>query len=200
MKNVLCKNALIIQSINSLLASREFCYLEITFAYILDPDQDQLNISPDLDPNCLKLFFFFKKVSRRQQKHENLAMQQVKTDISQSIFLIVKIGVTTQPLSLTLIFRGTQFYEAQREFLELQLYYLSKMNHVPPHIGPRLSHLCFLICQKYEQENPYLVSYICSCIILVGSNVLLVLIWVQTVSKGYQQMTNVSASCIARKE
>ena len=32
-----------------------FCCLPITFANSLDPDQDQQNIGPDLDPNCLTL-------------------------------------------------------------------------------------------------------------------------------------------------
>ena len=31
------------------------CHLLITFANSLDPDQDRLNVSPDLDPNCLTL-------------------------------------------------------------------------------------------------------------------------------------------------
>ena len=31
----------------------ETCHLLITFANSLDPDQDQQNVGPDLDPNCL---------------------------------------------------------------------------------------------------------------------------------------------------
>ena len=41
--------------INSFLASRDFCCLLITFANRLGPDQDQQNVGPDLDPNCLTL-------------------------------------------------------------------------------------------------------------------------------------------------
>ena len=37
----------------SLLAA--ICHLLITFAYSLDPDQDQQNVGPDLDPNRLTL-------------------------------------------------------------------------------------------------------------------------------------------------
>ena len=32
-----------------------FCLLLITFSNRLDPDQDQQNVSPNLDPNCLTL-------------------------------------------------------------------------------------------------------------------------------------------------
>ena len=41
--------------INYFLASGNFCHLLITFANSLDPDQDQLNVLLDLDPNCLQL-------------------------------------------------------------------------------------------------------------------------------------------------
>ena len=37
------------------LASINFCHLGITFANKLNPDQDQQNVGPDLDPNCLTL-------------------------------------------------------------------------------------------------------------------------------------------------
>ena len=43
------------QLINSFLASSDFCHLLKTFANSLDPDQDQQNVGPDLDPNCLTL-------------------------------------------------------------------------------------------------------------------------------------------------
>ena len=32
------------------------CHLLIAFANSLDPDQDNQNVSPDLDPNCLLRF------------------------------------------------------------------------------------------------------------------------------------------------
>ena len=38
---------------NSFLASGDFCHLLIIFANSLDPDQDQQNVGPDLDQNCL---------------------------------------------------------------------------------------------------------------------------------------------------
>ena len=37
----------------SFYASGDFCRLVITFANSLDPDQDRLNVGPDLDPNRL---------------------------------------------------------------------------------------------------------------------------------------------------
>ena len=41
---------------NYFYASGDFCCLLITFANSLDPDQDQQNVGPDLDPNCLTLW------------------------------------------------------------------------------------------------------------------------------------------------
>ena len=41
--------------LNFFLASGNFCCLLITFANSLDPDQDQQNVCPDLDPKCLTL-------------------------------------------------------------------------------------------------------------------------------------------------
>ena len=38
-------------SVNSVLASGDFCRLLITFANNLDPDQDRQNVGPDLNPN-----------------------------------------------------------------------------------------------------------------------------------------------------
>ena len=38
---------------NSLPVRGEFCFLLITFANSLDPDQAGQNVVPDLDPNCL---------------------------------------------------------------------------------------------------------------------------------------------------
>ena len=71
-----------------------------------------------------------------------------------------KALLESNEISYTLMFFSSdQFEESRRDLLELQIYYLNRMNHVPPHIGPRLSHLCFLICNKYEMENPYLVTH-----------------------------------------
>ena len=44
-----------LSSINTFLASGDFCRLLITFANSLDPDQARQNVGPDLDPNCLTL-------------------------------------------------------------------------------------------------------------------------------------------------
>ena len=38
-----------------------FCCLQITFANSLDPDQDQQNVSPDLDPKFNTLVVFLKR-------------------------------------------------------------------------------------------------------------------------------------------
>ena len=63
----------LIISCSSFLASGDFCHLLITFANILDPDEDSQNVGPDLDPNRLiVLMKFFFKVSRQQQNHERL--------------------------------------------------------------------------------------------------------------------------------
>ena len=40
---------------NSLPAKGDFCWLLISFAKSLDPDQARQNVGPDLDPNCLTL-------------------------------------------------------------------------------------------------------------------------------------------------
>ena len=41
--------------LNSILANCNFCHPLITFENSLDPDQDQQNVGPDLDPNRLTL-------------------------------------------------------------------------------------------------------------------------------------------------
>ena len=52
----------------------------ITFVHSLDPDQDQGNVKPDLDPNCLTLFsvperFFFKKSILKKSADDNKSMK-----------------------------------------------------------------------------------------------------------------------------
>ena len=72
--------------------ARDFCRLLITFANILDPDQDRQNGSGSKPFDNLMLFLkdFFKKlilkkVSRRQQKHEKLpSMQRVNANKGKS--------------------------------------------------------------------------------------------------------------------
>ena len=41
--------------INLFPASKDICFLLITLANSLDPDQDRHNVGPDLDPDCLIL-------------------------------------------------------------------------------------------------------------------------------------------------
>ena len=52
----------IIKPVNSFPASGDFCYLLITFANSLDPDQARQNVGPDLDPNCLTLWWYSVKI------------------------------------------------------------------------------------------------------------------------------------------
>ena len=48
--------------LNSFPASGDFCRLLITFANSLDPDQARQNVGPDLDPNCLTLWWYSWKI------------------------------------------------------------------------------------------------------------------------------------------
>ena len=61
--------------LNSFLAGGEFCCLLITFANSLDPDQDRLNVGPDLVPNGLTLIMvlkeFFEKVNFQKKSADN---------------------------------------------------------------------------------------------------------------------------------
>ena len=59
---------------NSFPTSGNICRLLITFANSLDPDQARRNVGPDLDPNCLTLwwyslkdFFFFVKINLKKK-------------------------------------------------------------------------------------------------------------------------------------
>ena len=47
---------------NSFPASGDFCCLLTTFANSLDPDQAWQNVGPDLDPNCLTLWWYSWKI------------------------------------------------------------------------------------------------------------------------------------------
>ena len=87
----------------------ETCRLLITFANSLEPDQDQQNVGPDLDPNCLcsthfvKELILKKKISRRQGKHEKLPSMQRAENLSvfhQRVFS-PKQCVKTSTVSLT---------------------------------------------------------------------------------------------------
>ena len=40
---------------DSISANGDFFHVPLTFANSLDPDQDQQNVGPDLDPKCLAL-------------------------------------------------------------------------------------------------------------------------------------------------
>ena len=56
---------------------------QITFANSLDPDQDQQNVGPDLDPNCLTILIgflgeFFEKViyEKKKSAEDNKSMKK----------------------------------------------------------------------------------------------------------------------------
>ena len=51
-----------ILTLNSFPTSGYFCHLLITFANSLDPDQARQNVGPDLDPNCLTLWWYSWKI------------------------------------------------------------------------------------------------------------------------------------------
>ena len=61
--------------ITSFPASGDFCRLLITRANSLDPDQARQNVGPDLDPNCLTLWwyswkFFLKKIKLKKKNNK----------------------------------------------------------------------------------------------------------------------------------
>ena len=51
------------------------CRLLITFANSLDPDQDQQNIGPDLDPNSLTLIVFMKDFFKKKSADDNKSVK-----------------------------------------------------------------------------------------------------------------------------
>ena len=74
---------------NSSLASRDFCHLLITFENSLDPDQDQQNIGPDLDPNCLTIRqyswkVFWKGLFWKKSGEDNRSMK-IKSGVGSNI-------------------------------------------------------------------------------------------------------------------
>ena len=69
----------------------ETCRLLITFANSLDPDQEQQNVGPDLDLNCLcRTHFFFKKLNVKMSADDKENMKNYpackELNISQSVF------------------------------------------------------------------------------------------------------------------
>ena len=58
----------VVYSLYSFLASGDFYRLFITFANILDPDQDRQHVIPGLDPNHLTIL---KKVSKDNKSMKN---------------------------------------------------------------------------------------------------------------------------------
>ena len=68
----------IIISLNSFTASGDFCHLLITFENSLDPDQ---NVGPDLDPNCMTLWWYSWKTFLKNLILKNKNPQTTKKHI-----------------------------------------------------------------------------------------------------------------------
>ena len=67
---------------NLFLTNGQFCHLLIGFANRLDPDQDWLNVCPDLDPNSLTLVFqnvFLKKAYFEKKQQQQLKPKMWKS-------------------------------------------------------------------------------------------------------------------------
>ena len=60
-KTVIAIGVTVYLLINSCIASRDFCRLQITFTNSLDPDQGQQDVHPDLDPHCYTLIQILKQ-------------------------------------------------------------------------------------------------------------------------------------------
>ena len=90
-------------SLNSFLATSNYCHLLITFASRLDPDQAQHDVWPDLDPNCLTLCWYawnnfprikniLKTISSKKKVWKILRMQRVKRfDLRMEITFVVYV-------------------------------------------------------------------------------------------------------------
>ena len=57
---------------NFLPASGNFCHLLITFASSLNPGQALQNVGPDLDPNCLTPWWYWKRSSIQRVKDDTI--------------------------------------------------------------------------------------------------------------------------------
>ena len=57
-------------------ACGDFCRLLITFVNSLEPDQVQQNVGPDLDPNCLTLWWYSWQI-QTTTKHAKLPSMQI---------------------------------------------------------------------------------------------------------------------------
>ena len=68
------------QSINSFPASGDFRHLLITFANSLDPDQARQNIRPDLDQNCLTLWWYSWKIFLKSKIKKKKNPQKTKKE------------------------------------------------------------------------------------------------------------------------
>ena len=107
--------------------------LPIPFPSRLGPDQARQNVRPDRHPNCWHLMIFvkknsekliLKKVSRRQQKHENTQHAVLKQmwqvpkshELSQTVVLHVKFSVVP-PLPCCLFGRIVVIYRYNIVFL-----------------------------------------------------------------------------------
>ena len=71
----------------------------MTFANSLDPDQAQHVVGPDLDPNCLTLWwYFFEKVDFEKNQHTTKKFAKL---LSRHAFVVFKINLIKKFLSET---------------------------------------------------------------------------------------------------
>ena len=66
-----CKYKLVWACVNSFPDSGHFCCLLITFANNLDSNQAGQNVGPDLDPNCLTLWWYSWKIFLKKVNFKN---------------------------------------------------------------------------------------------------------------------------------
>ena len=114
------------------------CFLLITFANSLDPDQYQQNVSPDLDPNSLtldsvperifvkKLYNFEKKMTKKSWKITQHAVKILKIDM----WLVAnRLSLATAEVSFVTV-RGTEMIMTR--LAEQSLFLLYHLSHIQP--------------------------------------------------------------------
>ena len=129
----------------------------ITFVNSLDPDQDQQNVIPDLEPNLLTLIVFLKK----------------KIENKKNLINFFKKFLHKHYHSVKWFWAGPPFcrsWSGSKLFAKIICRWAKVA--VSPDLGPN--------CLQSLSAD--------------GQKLLSVLIWVQTVFKGYRQTTKVAAS------
>ena len=82
-----------VQCFNSFTASGHFCHLLITFANSLDTDQARQNVGPDLNPNCLTLWWYslkiFSKKFKKKKKNPRTTKKHAKLPSMQRVKIVL---------------------------------------------------------------------------------------------------------------